>query len=158
MYSLRETVVCVQRSLASASGLSVQAVGWDHHEDKVRQVLFLFLLQVIQIQAAVLLISIHALITDMIEVHLNQLLSGSFLSRFPSIWAYNLQNYWLWNLHPCNSFTQCRNDNSKKKRKKCLFVWHVVSKSTNEMYVYSQSSEAKVESGNIKTIISTTAS
>lgn len=85
MYSLRETVVCVQRSLASASGLSVQAVGWDHHEDKVRQVLFLFLLQVIQIQAAVLLISIHALITDMIEVHLNQLLSGSFLSRFPSI-------------------------------------------------------------------------
>lgn len=80
MYSLRETVVCVQCSLASAGGLRVQAVWWDHHEDKVRQVLFLFLLQVVQIQATVLLISIHALITDMIEVHLNQLLCGFFLS------------------------------------------------------------------------------
>lgn len=80
-YPLRETVVCVQPSLASACGLSVQAVGWDHHEDKVRHELILFLLQVIQIQATVLLISIHALIIDMIEVHLNQLLSGFFPSE-----------------------------------------------------------------------------
>lgn len=62
--SLRETVVCVQRSLASACGLSFQAVGGDHHEDKVRQVPVLFLLQVIQIQATLLVISIHALIID----------------------------------------------------------------------------------------------
>lgn len=80
MNPLRETVVCVQRPLASACGLSVQAVGWDHHEDEVGQVLLLFLVQVIQIQALVLLISIHALITDTIEVHLNQPFSGFFLS------------------------------------------------------------------------------
>lgn len=79
MNPLRETVVCVQRPLASACGLSVQAVGWDHHEDEVRQVLLLFLVQVIQIQALVLLITIHALITDTIEVHLNQPFSGFFL-------------------------------------------------------------------------------
>ena len=72
MYPLRETVVCVQRPLASACGLSVQAVGWDHHEDEVRQVLFPFLVQLMEIQALELLISIHALITDMIKVHLNQ--------------------------------------------------------------------------------------
>lgn len=64
---LRETVVCVQRSLASASGLGLQAVGWDHHEDKVRQVLLLPPVQVIQIQALVLLISVHALIIDTME-------------------------------------------------------------------------------------------
>lgn len=80
MYILRETVVCVQCSLASACVLRVQAVGWDHHEDKVRQVLLLFLLQVIQIQATVLLISIHALIIDMIGANENQLFSGFFLS------------------------------------------------------------------------------
>lgn len=82
MCPLRETVVCVQRSLASVCWLSVQAVGWDHHEDKVRQVLFPVLLQVIQIQATVFLISIHALIIDMIEVHLQPTTEfcGFFLS------------------------------------------------------------------------------
>lgn len=74
-YPLRETVVCVQRSLASACGLSLQAVGWDHHEDQVRQVLVLLLLQVIQIQATVLLVSIKALIID--TMHFNQLFSLS---------------------------------------------------------------------------------
>lgn len=64
---LRETVVCVQSSLASTCRLSLQAVRWDHHEDKVWQVLLLSLVQVIQIQAFVLLIPIHALIIDMIK-------------------------------------------------------------------------------------------
>lgn len=36
-WSLREAVVGVQGSLASAAGLSLQAVGRDHHEDEVRQ-------------------------------------------------------------------------------------------------------------------------
>lgn len=72
MYLLRETVVCVQCSLASACVLSVQAVGWDHHEDEVRQVLVLSPPQVIHVQATVLLLSIHTLIIDMIEVHVNQ--------------------------------------------------------------------------------------
>lgn len=64
MCLLRETVVSVQLSLASPSGLSVQAVGRDHHEDEVRRVLVLSLLQMIQIQAAVLVISIQTLIID----------------------------------------------------------------------------------------------
>lgn len=75
---LRETVVCVQSSLASTCGLSLQAVRWDHHEDEVRQVLFLSLVQVIQIQAFVLLIPIHALIIDMIKAYVNQTFSGFF--------------------------------------------------------------------------------
>lgn len=95
MYPLRETVVCVQCSLASARVLGVQAVGWDHHEDKVRQVL---LIQGIQIQATVLLISIHALFIDMIEVHINQLSSGIFFTFINSL-----------NCHCHYIFTQCRN-------------------------------------------------
>lgn len=34
---LREAVVGVQSSFAPAAGLSVQAVGRDHHEDEMRQ-------------------------------------------------------------------------------------------------------------------------
>lgn len=76
MPPLRETVVCVQGSLASARGLRLHAVRWDHHEDEVRQELLLFLVQVIQIQAFVLLISIHALIIDMIKIYSKQPFSG----------------------------------------------------------------------------------
>lgn len=65
---LREAVVCVQSSLASACGLSLQAVRWDHHEDEVRQGLLLPLVQVVQIQAFVLLISVHALIIHTIKI------------------------------------------------------------------------------------------
>lgn len=39
----------------------------DHHEDEVRQVLLLPLVQVIQVQALVLLV--HALITDTVEAN-----------------------------------------------------------------------------------------
>lgn len=60
---LREAVVGVQGSLASAAGLSLQAVGWDHHEDEVRQRLVLPPAQVVQVQTLLLLIAVHALIT-----------------------------------------------------------------------------------------------
>lgn len=60
---LREAVVGVQGSLASAAGLSLQAVGWDHHEDEVRQRLVLPPVQVVQVQTLLLLIAVHALIT-----------------------------------------------------------------------------------------------
>lgn len=50
-------------------------MGRDHHEDEVRQVLLLPLVQVIQVQALVLLI--HALITDTVKVKLQPL--GGFL-------------------------------------------------------------------------------
>lgn len=48
-------------------GGRLQAVRRDHHEDEVRQVLLLPLVQVIQVQALVLLV--HALITDTVEVN-----------------------------------------------------------------------------------------
>lgn len=60
---LREAVVGVQGSLASAAGLSLQAVGWNHHEDEVWQRLVLPPVQVVQVQTLLLLIAIHALNT-----------------------------------------------------------------------------------------------
>lgn len=76
---LREAVVCVQSSLASACGLGLQAVRRDHHEDEVRQGLLLPLVQVVQIQALVLLISIHTLIIHKIKTRVTRPFSAPSL-------------------------------------------------------------------------------
>lgn len=84
-FPLREAVVGVQGSLASAAGLALQAVGRDHHEDEVRQRLLLPPVQVVQVQTLLLLIAVHALIT---HTHTHMSISFSELCTVNRQWVY----------------------------------------------------------------------
>lgn len=116
MCGLREAVVGVQSSLVPTWGGSLHAVWWDHHEDEVRQVLFLPLVQVIQVQALVLLV--HTLITDTAKVNC------FFCSTKMSLAFAKLLTAKPVSLQ-FSSPKQGQNHKSLKEWKKMALFWHV---------------------------------